>query len=208
MRLQLALDLVTLDGARRLLDTLGDAVDIVEVGTPWIMQEGMRPVTALKQAYPHLQVLADLKIMDAGEHEARIGFDAGADIVTVLGAAGDRTVGGVVAAARRAKGEVMADLIAVPDVRRRAAEIDALGVDYVCVHTAFDEQQTGKDPLAELRLAREGCSRARAAVAGGVKLATLPAIAELQPAIVVVGGAITGAPDPAAVAREMQRLMR
>jgi len=30
-------------------------------------------------------VLADLKIMDAGEHEANLAFEAGADIVTVLG---------------------------------------------------------------------------------------------------------------------------
>ena len=44
---------------------------------------------------------ADLKIMDAGEHEANLAFNAGADIVTVLGVAHDETIRGVVRAARR-----------------------------------------------------------------------------------------------------------
>ena len=39
--------------------------------------------------------------MDAGEHEANLAFNAGADIVTVLGVAHDETIRGVVRAARR-----------------------------------------------------------------------------------------------------------
>jgi 3-keto-L-gulonate-6-phosphate decarboxylase len=38
--------------------------------------------------YPRFQILADLKIMDGGAEEARIGYEAGTDIVTVLEAAG------------------------------------------------------------------------------------------------------------------------
>lgn len=58
-------------------------------------------------------MLADLKIMDAGEHEASLAFAAGADIVTVLGLSADSTVSGAVAAARAAGGGrlVMADMI-------------------------------------------------------------------------------------------------
>ena len=45
-------------------------------------------------APPTATLLADLKIVDAGELEAQIGFDAGADIVTVLGVAHDVTIQG------------------------------------------------------------------------------------------------------------------
>jgi len=79
-------------------------------------------------------VLADLKIMDAGEHEANLAFAAGADIVTVLGVAHDETVQGVVRAARRARGgakEVMVDLINTTDPAARAAQVAKLGVDIV-----------------------------------------------------------------------------
>jgi 3-hexulose-6-phosphate synthase len=79
-------------------------------------------------------VLADLKIMDAGEHEAELAFSAGADIVTVLGVAHDETIQGVVRAARRAGGgtkEVMVDLINTVDPAARAAQVAELGVDIV-----------------------------------------------------------------------------
>jgi len=208
MKLQIALDTVGLDEARRLLDAVGEWVDIVEVGTPWILREGVRPVTALKREYSRFQILADLKIIDAGAEEARIGYEAGADIVTVLAAAGDVTLREVVQAARRGRAAAMADLIAVPDVRRRAGQLDAWGLDYVCVHTAFDEQRTGGNPLEGLRAVQGVCRQARTAVAGGVKLSTLLPIVELNPEIVVIGGAITGAQDPATVAREMKAAMR
>ncbi len=44
-------------------------------------------------------VFADLKTMDAGEPEAEIAFEAGADLVSVLGSADDSTIAGAVKAA-------------------------------------------------------------------------------------------------------------
>lgn len=57
-----------------------------------MIEEGLAAVRHLKARYPQQRVLADLKIMDAGEHEAQLAFSAGADIVTVLGLAADSTV--------------------------------------------------------------------------------------------------------------------
>jgi 3-keto-L-gulonate-6-phosphate decarboxylase len=73
-------------------------------------------VRRLKAAFPESLLLADLKIMDAGEHEAGLGFGAGADIVTVLSAAHDETIRGCVRAARRSGGrkEIM-----VPSARHQ-----------------------------------------------------------------------------------------
>jgi 3-hexulose-6-phosphate synthase len=41
----------------------------------------------MKEAFPHLKVLADLKTMDAASYEVMKASEAGADIMTVLGAA-------------------------------------------------------------------------------------------------------------------------
>jgi 3-hexulose-6-phosphate synthase len=101
MLLQLALDFPSLGESLALLDRVADLVDIVEVGTPLILKEGVRAVAEVKRRHPGLQVLADLKVMDAGELEAAIGFEAGADIVTVLGAAETVTIERVCVAARR-----------------------------------------------------------------------------------------------------------
>ena len=50
------------------------------------------------------------------------------------------------------------DLINTADPAARAAEVEALGVDIVCVHTAFDVQHHS-DPLQELRAVRGAVDR-------------------------------------------------
>ena len=63
---------------------------------PLIKQQGLSVVTNVKAAYPDKLVFADMKTMDAGELEADLAFNAGADIMTVLGSAGDSTIAGAV----------------------------------------------------------------------------------------------------------------
>ena len=94
MKLQLAIDLLSVPDALSLLHKVAPYVDVIELGTPLIKQEGMNVVTDIKAAYPEKLVFADMKTMDAGELEADIAFKAGADIMTVLGLAGDSTIAG------------------------------------------------------------------------------------------------------------------
>lgn len=74
---------------------------------------GARAISSIKDSYPDKEVLADFKIMDAGSYEAGIAFEAGADIVTVLGVSSDATIAGAVSAARKFQREVMVDLIGI-----------------------------------------------------------------------------------------------
>lgn len=208
MKLQIALDTLTLEECITLLDETKDHVDVIEVGTPFIIEEGMRPVRELKKRYPQLEVLADAKIMDAGEFEADKCFEAGADIVTVLGASNDETIEGVVKSAKKYQKKVMVDMIAVKDLAGRTAELDAMGVDYICVHTAFDVQASGKNPLDELTIVNKVIKHAKSAVAGGVKLATIDAIVNEGAEIIVVGGAISNAEDRPAMAKAMKSHMK
>jgi len=207
MKLQLALDSSNSQEAKRILEKVSDLVDIVEVGTPLLMKEGVKVVTEIKAAYPQLEVLADLKIMDAGDIEAGIGFEAGADIVTVLGVAHDVTIRRAVSQARSLNKQVMIDLIAVGDVRARIDQIEAIAPDYCCVHTAFDLQGHGMDPLREIRLIQSALKRAEMAVAGGINPEILPDILAYRPAVVIVGGFITNHLDPHQAALEIRELL-
>ena len=208
MKLQIALDTLTIEECISLLDETKDYVDVIEVGTPFIIEEGMRPVREFKKRYPGLEVLVDAKIMDAGELEAECAFKAGADIVTVLGASNDETILGAVKAAKKYGGKIMIDMIAVKNLAERTAELDAMGVDYICVHTAFDVQASGKNPLDELIVVNQVVNQAKSAVAGGVKLATIDDIVKEGAEIVVVGGAISNAADRPAMAREIKQHMQ
>lgn len=195
MKLQVALDLVDTRQALEIVNKIHDLVDIIEVGTPMIMREGMLPVSMIKAAFPQVAVLADSKIMDAGELEAGEAFKAGADIVTVLAVAADITLQSVVKAARKHGRQVMADLTCVEDPVSRAARLDELDIDYVCVHTGVDEQKSGKTPLDDLKRVMQVLHHSKAAVAGGIHLGSMPAVKAVGPEIVVVGGAVSQASD-------------
>lgn len=204
-RLQLALD-GTREQSINVLTQVAALVDIVELGTPLLFREGMRLAAEVRAMFPHVSLLADLKIMDAGEEEAELAFAAGCDYVTVLGVSHDRTVQGVVAAAKRHDGNVIVDMMRVGDVVERGHQLLMYGCDYLCVHTAFDQQEV-ETPLATLRRLRKGMPDAPLAVAGGVGLPTIDAIMTMKPSVVVVGGAITRAADPAAVTNRLLERM-
>ena len=205
MKLQIALDTLSLEECIILLEQTKGNVDIAEVGTPFIIEEGMRPVRELKKRFPEIEILADTKIMDAGELEASSAFKAGADIVTVLGVSNDETILGAIKAAKQHGCKIMIDMIAVKNLVERAKEIDAMGVDYICVHTAFDVQKSGKDPLDELKMINKVICNAKSAVAGGVKLSTIDEIVEEGAEIIVVGGAICNAENKSETAKEMKK---
>ncbi|MFJ5624961.1 3-hexulose-6-phosphate synthase [Peribacillus loiseleuriae] len=208
MKLQLALDLVNIPEGISVVREVEAFIDVVEIGTPVVINEGLRAVKEMKEAFPNLTVLADLKIMDAGGYEVMKASEAGAGIVTVLGATDDSTIKGAVEEAKKHGSEILVDMINVKDIEQRAKEVDALGVDYICVHTGYDLQAAGENSFEQLRTIKRVVKNAKTAVAGGIKLETLPEVIQAQPDLVIVGGGITGKDDKKAVAQEMQRLIK
>ncbi|WP_341278702.1 3-hexulose-6-phosphate synthase [Paenibacillus sp. FSL H8-0537] len=208
MELQLALDLVNIEEAKVLVKEVESFIDIVEIGTPIVINEGLHAVKAIKEAFPHLKVLADLKIMDAGGYEVMKASEAGADIITVLGVSDDSTIRGAVEEARKQGNKIMVDMINVKDIETRAAEIDALGVDYICVHSGYDHQAEGKNSFEELAAIKRVVKQAKTAIAGGIKIDTLQEVISAKPDLVIVGGGITGAENKSATASQMQQWIK
>lgn len=190
MRLQLALDELTIDEAVGIISELRDLIDIVEIGTPLVIKEGLAAVAAVRKRFPQTTILADLKIMDGGSYESRIAFEAGADIVSVLALAHEVTIQAAVEQAVAHDGEIMIDLIGTDDTATGVERTEELGADWVCVHTAAD--LTGKQALdsRSLQEAVATARRCRVAVAGGINLDTVAELARYKPATLVVGSAI------------------
>lgn len=166
MELQLALDLVNIPEAKQIVAEVQEHIDIVEIGTPVVINEGLRAVKEIKEQFPSLKVLADLKVMDAGAYEVMKAAEAGADIVTILGATDDATIRGAVEEAKKHNTKILVDMINVKDIETRAREIDALGVDYICVHTGYDLQAEGQSPFEQLRIIKNVVKNSKTAVAG------------------------------------------
>jgi 3-hexulose-6-phosphate synthase len=197
------MDVLTTEAALELAAKVAPYVDILELGTPLIKAEGIRAITAVKAAHPDKIVFADLKTMDAGELEADIAFAAGADLVTVLGTAGDSTIVGAVKAAKAHQKGIVVDLIGVKDKVARAREVSALGATFVEMHAGLDEQAEVGFTFETLLTDGEA-SGVSFSVAGGVKLSTIASVQKAGAEVAVAGGAIYGAADPGAAAAELR----
>lgn len=208
MKLQLALDTLTIDQSIALLKQCEQWIDIIEVGTPMLIEYGLEAVKVLKKEFPKHTILADAKIMDAGDLEADICFRAGADIVTVLGVSHLTTIKNTVIAAKRHNKLIMVDMIDVENIEEKTVLIDSVGVDYICVHTAFDLQQENSEPLEELDIVNKAIKKSKSAVAGGVKLNTIRDVIKHNPEIIVVGGGITNQEEPGEYAKKIKEIMK
>ncbi|MFJ7288766.1 3-hexulose-6-phosphate synthase [Curtobacterium sp. AB451] len=203
MQIQFAIDTLTTEAALDLAAKAAPSVDVLELGTPLIKAEGLSVITAMKQAHPDKTVFADLKTMDAGELEADIAFAAGADLVTVLGVAGDSTIRGAVAAAEKHGKGIVVDLIGVDDKAARAREVVALGAQFVEVHAGLDEQAEEGFTFSTLLEAGEA-SGVPFSIAGGVNASSIAAVQASGAIIAVAGSAIYSADDVAAAAAELR----
>lgn len=208
MKLQLALDDISTDEALALLDRVHPFIDIVEVGTPFLLEEGLRPVRLFRSRYPDLPVLADAKIMDAGHYEARQAFAAGAAYVTVLGVTDLLTVKGCLEVAAEFGGTVVADMICVEDLPKRVRQLEDLGMKALAVHTGVDQQAAGRTPADELAVMKQASRQSELFVAGGITPQTLSRYIDLGADVVIVGSGIRHAPDPVSAAEELARLAR
>ncbi len=202
VRLQLALD-GHLDESLAILRAVQAYVDIIEVGTPLIYREGMAAVRQIRRAYPDITLTADCKIMDAGREEALIAFEAGSDVVTVLGVAPDPTIQQAVAAANQLGKQIMVDMMQVADIGQRGQALLQMGCHYLCLHTAHDLQRTKSISSSFGGAVRPEWGSAPLALAGGINLQNVGLVLALEPEIIIVGSAITGAADPAETARAL-----
>ncbi|RQW79403.1 MAG: bifunctional hexulose-6-phosphate synthase/ribonuclease regulator [Methanothrix sp.] len=202
--LQVALDLLELDRSVQIAKeaVLGGA-DWIEAGTPLIKSEGMNSVREMKKALPGTKIVADMKTVDTGAMEVEMAAKAGADIVAMLAASDNSTIEDALRAARQFGVQIMMDLLTVPDPVKRARELDALGVDYICVHVGIDQQMTGRDTIDFLKqIVKE--VKAPVAAAGGIDAQRGAEAIANGAAIVIVGGSVVRSANVTDSARKIR----
>lgn len=206
--LQVALDFMNLDRAMQVArESVKGGVDWLEAGTPLIKSEGMNSVRALKKEFPEKTVIADMKIMDVGSVEVEMAAKSGANVVIVLGLSDDSTISEAVAAGKKYGAEIMVDMINVKNMIERAAQLERLGVDIICVHVGIDQQMKGMKPLEITKQVAEIITTPRLAIAGGLNSETAPKAIEAGADILIIGHAITAAQDAAEATRTIREAM-
>lgn len=139
---QISLDLTNIEEA---LETAAMAlragVDWLEAGTPLILAEGLHGVRKLREAFPNIPIVADLKTMDGGYLEAEMMAKAGATHVVVMARAHAETIKVVVQAGKDFGIKVMGDNLGCPDMVEAAKWLEDLGCDFVVHHIGYDERR-------------------------------------------------------------------
>ncbi len=210
IRLVMALDILPLERVKTLCQDISSLVDVVEVGTPLIIQHGLGVVGKVREwTGEDVPLFVDTKIVDAGKWETREAAQAGAQLVSVLAGASEVTLREVQETALEVGVNVVVDSIDLSSSDR--AKVDIIGSlrpEFVCLHLSSDEAGKGERLSERISAHPLGSVEAqRIMVAGGIGPATLPALLSvLRPALVVVGSALTGSDTPEKVVAELRRV--
>ena len=195
---QISLDLTNIDEA---LETAAMAlragVDWLEAGTPLILAEGLHGVKKLREAFPKIPIVADLKTMDGGYLEAEMMAKAGATHVVVMARAHEETIKCVVKAGLDYGIGIMGDNLGCPDMVEGARWLEDLGCGFVIHHIGYDERRgiaaQGKrmpSPLDQLREVVQAVNVPVQAV-GGLSLEQAIRCPEFGAPLVVLGAPLT-----------------
>ena len=210
-KLQVAMDYISLPKAIAMTALVAPEVDIIEIGTPLCKAAGLDAIRAIREICPDKIILADFKTPDVGGLEAAMAFDAGADMMTVIGGAALATVKQAYLVAKERGKEMLMELTGVRDneILTRAAEWREIGIDRIVYHREWDAQSAGRmwaesDKVTIRKLIEMGF---KLTVTGGMTMELLPFFSDLPVSVLICGRGIREAADPRAAAREMRQAL-
>ena len=204
--LQIAMDYISLPKALAMAVQVAPEVDIIEIGTPLCKAAGLDAIRSMREICPDKLILADLKTPDVGALEATMAFDAGADMMTVIGGAAQATIEQALEVARKRGKEMLMELTGVRDIIARATEWRRIGVDRIVYHREWDAQSAGREWTEEDKdIMRELIEMGyKVTVTGGMTMELLPFFADLPVSVLICGRGIREAANPRAAAHEMR----
>ena len=196
MKLQIALDMASLDRCIEMLDDIREYVDILEPGK-LLRYYGIKNLLPLLRArYPEKTITADLKLVKAMEGESQMAFEYGANRAVCCSLGPDWEIEAAIKAASRSGHEIVAGLLQ-ENWKERIPELYNLRPHVISVG-ALPEM---------MEYTRELCKDCLISVEGGVTVNNIEKIASYRPDIVIVGKGIWKQPDPKEAARKIKEVI-
>ncbi|MBO0453416.1 orotidine 5'-phosphate decarboxylase / HUMPS family protein [Candidatus Enterococcus murrayae] len=195
MRLQTAIDRVSLEEAIALAKQLDGKTDILEMGTSLVKDYGNLAIEKLRESLPQTTLLVDSKTIDEGAYEFNQAFRYGGDIVTVMGAASLATLQACYEVAQKENKTMMIDLLEVAD--EKIEEIKNFPEAIYTLHHSVDRKDQFDAASSVDAFHKKYPNINRLAIAGGIDLDQARILAEQGIIeVVIVGSKIAKAADP------------
>ncbi|MBP2030100.1 bifunctional enzyme Fae/Hps [Methanohalophilus levihalophilus] len=192
--LQVALDNPNIEAISSIVKQLPKSDHLIlEAGTPLIKRYGVDVITKLRELKPDAFIVADLKTLDTGNLEARMVADATADAIVVSALAPIATLNKAISEAHKTGIYAVMDTLNQPDPLSVLKQLDELP-DVVELHRAIDIEETAHawGSIADMKALSP---KMLVAVAGGIRVGTIPDALEAGADILVVGRAITNSKE-------------
>jgi len=215
--LQVALDITNLDALKRVITDLPkNDMLILEAGTPFIKEFGVKGLKEIRKLRPDAFLIADLKTLDVGQVEVDMAYDETADAVVVSGLATKSTIEKVIYEAHRLGIYAILDMMNVSDPKSVVVGLKEKP-DVVILHRSVDLERSqagsgsaGADPrwalIKDLKKELSG-KKMLFAVAGGVTPQSAKHALLNGADILIVGRYITQSKDVERSAREFLSLL-
>lgn len=204
MKIQLAIDRVSIEKAKEISIAASPYIDIIEVGTALIKDFGLVSIKEIKAAFPNKIILADMKTIDEGAYEFIAAFNSGADIATVMAAASMDTLKACYKVSEEFGKLMMIDLLEVGF--EKINMLTEFKNAIFCIHSPSDGGE--HDITSLLKEFKEKFFEiSKVAVAGGVNHQTITSIKEAKVDIVIIGGAITKADNIETAAKKFREMI-
>jgi bifunctional enzyme Fae/Hps len=193
--LQVAMDLVDMGKVAQVLKEVPENDHIIiEAGTPLIKKFGLSVIGEIRKLRPNAFIIADMKILDTGNLEARMAADATADAVVVSGLAPTSTIEKAVSEARKVGIYSIIDMLNVSNPVRLITSLK-VKPDIVELHRAIDVEETAHAWGDIAALKKAAGSKLLVATAGGIRVDVVKDALKAGADILVVGRAITASKD-------------
>lgn len=204
MKLQTAIDRVSLEEACHLAKQLDGRTDIVEMGTSLVKDYGNVAIESLRRVLQKSELLVDSKTMDEGAYEFNQGFKFGADILTVMGAASYDTLQACYEVSQKQQKTMLIDLLEVSD--KKIQQILDFPHAIYALHHSIDKKEKQNAVASVATFHQKFPQVKRLAIAGGIDLDQTTALAKQGLVeIVVVGSKITKASSPETAVKEFMK---
>jgi len=199
--LQVALDNPNLPVIQEIVSQIPKSDHVIlEAGTPLIKRYGVDVVTKLREIRPDAFIVADLKTLDTGNLEARMVADATADAIVVSALAPVATLNKAIEEAHKTGIYAIMDTLNCDDPVAVLKQLDVLP-DVVELHRGIDIEET-EHAWGNIDEIKALSPKLLVAVAGGVRINTMPQALKAGADVLVVGRAITNAKDVRQVAEK------
>ncbi|MGB8468338.1 MAG: orotidine 5'-phosphate decarboxylase / HUMPS family protein [Candidatus Babeliales bacterium] len=198
MKLYLTFDNpLELDDAVAMATKLQEYVHGFVISSVLLYHYGMRAIEKFKKVMPDTLIIADTKIIEHGSSIARMGIDAGADWVTVMGGTRKAVINTVCQAAQEASKKTMLDLTDSYAKGQTALEAQSMGAHFLYLFMPHQENEKNEPvKFTDMWEMIKGNTKLPIFIGGKINRASLEKIHTLQPAGIIVGKAITEHADP------------